>query len=155
MRPKNKILLLAALYALLIPLAQYAYADGERSRGRDDDNHGDRNKYYRYQRYYPSSYYFRKKIYSTQRKGYYYYFDIFPNKTYYYSCEKTTYANNPSYLPVTSIANMASQGVPGAVIISEIERTKSKYKLDTDTITYLQQNGASDQVIDYMLSTAR
>ena len=155
MKLKNKILILGAVCAILISLAQSAYADGKRSRGYDDDHHGDRNKYYRYQRYYPSSYYFRKKIYSSQRRAYYYYFDIFPNKTYYYSCEKTTYASNTNYLPVTSIVNMASQGVPSAVIISEIERTKSKYKLETDTITYLQQKGASDQVIDYMLSTDR
>ncbi|MDO8663157.1 MAG: hypothetical protein Q7K98_08090 [Candidatus Omnitrophota bacterium] len=144
------------VFTLLIFLTQNAYANGGRGRGHGrDDDYGNRKRYYRYQRYYPTSYYYYRKLYFYPHKRYYYYYDVYPGKIYYYNWEKTTSVNNPAYLPVTSIVNMASQGVPSSVIISEIERTKSIYRLDADTLVYLQQNGVGDSVIDYMLSTSR
>ena len=143
----------AAVFTLLILLTQSVYADG--GRGRDDGYHHNRNDYYRYPRYYPRDYYYYRTIYFYPSRRYYYYYDVYPAKISYYGYEKTYGVNNPDYLPITSIANMASQGVPDSVIISEIERTKSKYKLATDTINYLRQNGASNAVIDYMLNTYR
>ncbi len=62
-------------------------------------------------------------------------------------------AVNSSYLPLTQIAAMAAQGTPDAVIINEIQRTRSVYHLNSAIITYLKQNKVSDQVIDYMLQT--
>ncbi|OGX16547.1 MAG: hypothetical protein A2166_01320 [Omnitrophica WOR_2 bacterium RBG_13_41_10] len=64
-------------------------------------------------------------------------------------------ATNPSHIPLTSIANMASQGTPDAVIIDEIQRTKSVYNLNSEIITYLKNNKVSDRVVDYMMSTSQ
>ena len=61
---------------------------------------------------------------------------------------------NAQHIPFTKIAEMGSQGVPGDVIISEIERTKSKYSLTSEIINYLKQDKVDDKVIDYMLKTA-
>ncbi len=150
----TKISLVTAVVSVFLALsAQSTYADGGHDRGRDDDNHRSQGGYYRHTRYYPKDYYYYNKIYFYPKRQYYYYYDVYPEKIYYYNWEKTPSVNNPSYLPVTSIVNMASQGVPESVIISEIERTKSRYKLDSETITYLKQNGVSDAVIDYMLKT--
>ena len=60
---------------------------------------------------------------------------------------------NPSYLPITNIVDMASKGVPDDVIIGEIQRTHSSYHLTSEVITYLKQNRVSDRVINYMLAT--
>jgi len=139
--------MISAVFALLVLLTQSAYADG------DGGYHRSRHDHYRYRRYYPRDYYYYRKIYFYPGRRYYYYYDLYPANVTYYGYEKTYGAGNPDYLPITSIANMASQGVPDSVIISEIERTKSKYKLDTETINYLRQNGAGDAVIDYMLKT--
>lgn len=67
--------------------------------------------------------------------------------------DKKAMAVNPNHVPITKIAEMASQGLPDAVIIDEIQRTKSKYDLNSELITYLKQNKVSDRVIDYMMST--
>lgn len=126
-------------------------------RGQDDDGHSHGNnghrqhKYYKNYHYYPHDYYYYKKIYYFPFKRYYYYYDLYPEKIYYYGDEKGLVAANPNYLPVTSIANMASQGVPDAVIIAEIERTHSVYELNSEIIAYLKQDGVSDRVIDFML----
>jgi uncharacterized protein YcfJ len=69
--------------------------------------------------------------------------------------DKEAVAVNPNHIPLTKIAEMASQGTPDAVIISEIDRTHSVYNLNSEIITYLKQNKVSDRVIDYMLSTAK
>jgi hypothetical protein len=132
----------------------YGYDDSHRGRGRDDhyeDRHyHDHHKDYKHYRRFPSSYYHYKKLYYYPSKRYYYYYDILPEKTHYYSWEKDIVASNPQYLCVTSIANMASQGIPDVVIITEIERTKSTYTLNDDTIVYLRQNDVSDRVIEAM-----
>lgn len=62
---------------------------------------------------------------------------------------------NPGHLPLTKIAEMGSQGVPDSVIIDEIRRTNSAYRLDSETITYLKENKVGDNVIDYMLGVNR
>lgn len=154
MKLTKRNLVMAVVFTLLTLLAQDIYANGGGRRGRDDDYYS-RKRYYRRSRYYPRDYYYQKKIYFYPRKRYYYYYDVYPDKTYYYNWEKAKGVDNPDYLPVTSIANMASQGVPESVIISEIERTKSRYQLDSETISYLKQNGASDTIIDTMLNTNR
>ena len=48
---------------------------------------------------------------------------------------------------------MAAEGIPDGVIIGEINRTKSVYTLNSEVITYLKENGISDRVVDYMLSS--
>jgi len=62
---------------------------------------------------------------------------------------------NPQHIPLTQIAEMAQKGTPDAVIISEIERTHSVYKLNSEIITYLKQNKVGDRVIDCMMSTGK
>ncbi len=64
-------------------------------------------------------------------------------------------AANTNYIPITAIAQMGMQGAPDSVIIGEIQRTNSVYRLDSETINYLKQNKVSDRVIDYMLATGR
>lgn len=68
--------------------------------------------------------------------------------------DKKAMAVNPNHVPLTKIAEMANQGTPDAVIISEIDRTHSVYTLNSEIISYLKQNKASDKVIDYMMNTA-
>ncbi len=58
-----------------------------------------------------------------------------------------------SYLSVDQIIAMSKNGSPDDLIISEIKRTKSTYKLTASTITYLKNNNVSDAVIDFMLQT--
>lgn len=69
--------------------------------------------------------------------------------------DKQALAVNPNHLTLTKVAEMASKGTPDAVIIDEIQRTKSVYNLNSELITYLKQNKVSDKVIDYMLSTGK
>lgn len=133
----------------LIALLHIGYAD---DRGW---HRGRRDKHYKYRRYYPQDYYFRNRIYYSPGRRFYFYFEVYPQMRYYHPGEKDIVVDNPNYLPLTSIANMASQGVPDAVIIAEIEKTRSVYKLNSQIITYLKQNGASDRLIDYMLQTSR
>lgn len=64
-------------------------------------------------------------------------------------------SNNSDHLPITSIVNMAKQGTPDDVIISEIKRTNSRYELTASIIDYLKENNVGNKVIDYMLSTAK
>lgn len=130
-------------------------------RGGNGDSHDDdsgyhrRRRFFKYYRFYPHDYYYQKKIYYFPFKRYYYYYDVYPEKIYYYGQEKDRYAANPNYLSITSIANMASQGVPDDVIIEEIKRTGSVYELTSEIITYLKQNGVGDRVIDVMLETGK
>jgi len=58
---------------------------------------------------------------------------------------------NPAYLTITKIAEMGDQGIPDSVIISEIQRTHSTYKLNSEIIDYLKQHKISSKVIDYMM----
>jgi uncharacterized protein YcfJ len=69
--------------------------------------------------------------------------------------DRAAVAVNPNHIPLTKIAEMGKQGTPDAVIIAEIDRTHSVYKLNSEIITYLKQNKVSDKVIDYMMSTAK
>jgi len=69
--------------------------------------------------------------------------------------DKRAMAVNPDYLTITKIAEMGKQGVPDSVIISEIQRTHSVYSLNSEIITYLQQNKVSNKVIDYMLQRGK
>ncbi len=62
--------------------------------------------------------------------------------------------NNPEYLTLISIAEMGKKGVPDDVIISEMQRTRSRYHLTLEVINYLKENKVGDKVIDYMLSSA-
>jgi 5'-3' exoribonuclease 2 len=68
--------------------------------------------------------------------------------------DRKAMAVNPNHILLTKIAEMASQGTPDAVIISEIDRTHSVYSLNSEIITYLKQNKVSDKVIDHMMATA-
>jgi len=69
--------------------------------------------------------------------------------------DKEAVAVNPNHITLTKVAEMAKSGAPDAVIISEMQRTHSVYELNSEIISYLKQNGVSDKVIDYMMSTAR
>ncbi len=68
--------------------------------------------------------------------------------------DKQAKSQNPSYIPLTRIAEMSKQGTPDDVIISDIQKTNSRYALSSETIKYLQENKVSDRVINYMLETA-
>ena len=68
--------------------------------------------------------------------------------------DKEQEASNPEYLSIVEIVEMKSKGVPDDVIVEEIKRTKSTYKLSAETITYLKNNGVGDKVIDVMLQGA-
>jgi uncharacterized protein YcfJ len=61
---------------------------------------------------------------------------------------------NQNYLSITAIADMAGRGVPDDVIIEEIRRTGSSYRLTSETITYLKKSNVSDRVINYMLASS-
>jgi len=69
--------------------------------------------------------------------------------------DKKAIESNSNHIPLTKIAEMTSQGIPDAVIIDDIKRTKSVYDLNSELITYLKNNKASDRLIDYMLSTRK
>lgn len=69
--------------------------------------------------------------------------------------DREAMAVNPNHLPLTKIAEMGAQGTPDAVIIAEIDRTRSVYSLNSEIITYLKQNKVGDRVIDYMMGTSR
>lgn len=152
-----KIKLPAILLALILIqgslAASGAYAD--RGRGRDSDGSRHHRSYYKSYRYYPQDYYNYRKIYYYPKRIYYHYYDIVPAKIYYYRYERDTAYSNSSYLPITSIANMCSQGIPEEVIIDEIKRTGSTYKLTSESIEYLRQNGAGDGLINFMLGSRK
>jgi hypothetical protein len=131
-------------------LPQSVYANGKGRHGHERSSYHD---YYRHYRYYPKEYYFHNRIYFYPRRRYYFYYEVYPEKRYYHQGERDTAVANPNYLPLTSIVHMASQGVPDAVIIEEIKRTRSVYKLNSEIITYLKQNSVSDEVIDFMMQT--
>jgi len=69
--------------------------------------------------------------------------------------DKAAMAVNPNHIPLTKIAEMGKQKTPDVVIIAEIERTHSTYKLNSEIITYLKQNKVGDRVIDYMMATTK
>lgn len=69
--------------------------------------------------------------------------------------DKNATAVNPNHLSTMQIADMASKKVPDDVIIEEINRTKSKYVLTSEIISYLKNNGVSDKVIDVMMATGK
>ena len=68
--------------------------------------------------------------------------------------DRRALATNPEHITIIKIAEMGRQGVPGSVIIGEIQRTHSVYHLNSETINYLKDNNVDDSVIDYMLLTA-
>ncbi len=145
MRLKSFLAAISLVFLCSIVLLQSAYAEDRHGRGHDG------SRYYRHERFYPRDYFFYRKLFCYPENRFYYYYDVYPEKRYYYSEEKDIYPTNPDYLPLTSIANMGSQGVPDIVIIDEIKRTRSTYKLNSEIITYLRQNGVTDRVIDFML----
>lgn len=61
--------------------------------------------------------------------------------------------DNPNYITIAGIVDMAAKGMPDDVIIEEIKRTKSVYHLSAETIGYLKNNKVSNKVVDYMLAT--
>ena len=69
--------------------------------------------------------------------------------------DKRQVSMNAQHIPLQKIAEMGKEGLPGDVIISEIQRTKSKYQLTAEIINYLKSNNVPDKVIDYMLTTAK
>lgn len=68
--------------------------------------------------------------------------------------DRKALAVNSNHITLIKIAEMSLQGVPDSVIISEIQRTRSRYDLNSELITYLKNNKVSDRVIDYMLQVA-
>lgn len=148
MRIKIHLILIALI--LMQGFIAVSGASADRGRGRDDRSHH-RRSHYRHYRYYPQDYYYYKRFYYYPKRIYYHYYDLVPARIYYYQYEKDTAYSNPAYLPITSIANMCSQGIPEEVIIEEIKRSGSVYKLSSETILYLKQNGAQDRLINFML----
>lgn len=101
-------------------------------------------------RSFPKAYFYFGRTYYPSRV---YHYSVYP--VTYYSEDRRANQVNPAFLPVTEIAKMASQGLPDAVIISEIDRTRSSYILSSEIIEYLKQNKVSGLVIDYMLATRK
>ncbi len=167
MKRKISVYLVGIVFVFLCSLISLpgTYANGGRSerghgehdRGRDEHKRHSTSypHYYRSHRHYPDSFFFYRRFYYYPRRRYYYFYDYYPEKRYYYESERSIYPSNPEYLSITSIANMGSQGVPEAVIIEEIKRTGSVYKLTSEIITYLKHNNVSDAVIDVMLETSK
>lgn len=162
MRIKKHMHVIGILVALIFSLISLpgAYADDYsrgRGRGHDRDDRGYRggHDYYRSHRYYPRNFFFYRRYFYLPQRRYYFFYDYYPEKRYYYESERNIYPSRPEYLPITSIANMASQGVPDSVIIDEIRRTGSVYKLSMESITYLKHNNVSDSVIDVMIDSSR
>ena len=141
---------ISLILAQCFVLGQSAYANGGSGRGR-----GSHRSYYKSYHYYPKDLYYHHKVYYYPQRKYYYYYDLYPQKRYYYEAEREYVPANPQYLSIVSVANMAAQGVPDEVIIAEIQRTNSSYRLSSETIEYLRQNGASDELINFMLGTSR
>ena len=150
---KNKALAVMIAAACTVSLFSHVNSYARHEEREHPGRH--EQKYYRHPRHYPSDFYFYKRVYFYPQRRYYFYYDLYPEQVSYYEVEKDTPAVNSNYLPITSIANMASQGLPDAVIIDEIKKTNSVYKLNSEIITYLKQNGASDQLIDFMLETSK
>jgi len=69
--------------------------------------------------------------------------------------DKEAMAVNPNHIPLTKIAEMASNGTPNDIIISEIDRTHSVYQLTSEIIAYLKQHKVSDKVIDHMMARGK
>ena len=67
--------------------------------------------------------------------------------------EKRSYSA-ANYIPVTEIVEMSQGGVPDSTIMSEINRSRSQFDMTLDTINYLQNNGVSGEVIDYMIEVS-
>ena len=67
--------------------------------------------------------------------------------------DKKQQESNPQHITVIEIAEMGKKGIPDDVIISEIDRTRSKYELTSEVISYLKENGISDKVINHMMAT--
>jgi len=67
--------------------------------------------------------------------------------------DKNAKAVNAAHVSVVEVAQMATDGVPDDVIISELQRTDSKYQLTSEIINYLKGKGVGDSVINYMLAT--
>lgn len=142
MKVRYVICAIAASF-LLFSYSQEALANGHGRQERDYHRKFKRDRGYHFY-HYPGKRYF---IF----RGVYYYYPRRYQCAYDYQASKY----NQNYLPITVIVNMAAHGVPDAVIIEEIRRTHSTYRLDSETITYLKDNKVSDRVIDYMLQTAK
>jgi len=57
---------------------------------------------------------------------------------------------NPNQLSIQQIVDMAKQGIHESVIIDKIHLTNSKFMLTVDEITYLKQQGVSQNTINAM-----
>jgi uncharacterized protein YcfJ len=64
-------------------------------------------------------------------------------------------ANNPNHLAMSTIVTMSQQGADDQTIINEIKSTSSVYYLNAEAIDYLRNNGVSNAVINYMISTGQ
>jgi hypothetical protein len=140
MRLKITAALLIAMHVSFVSGVVITYARGDRDEG------------YHHRR--GHEFHYRIGIFYLPRERYYYY-DYYPQTVYYYPSDDAAFTVNRNYLAIPVIAQMASQGVPDEVIISEIQRTGSIYHLTSEIITYLKQSKVSDKVIDFMLHTAR
>lgn len=57
---------------------------------------------------------------------------------------------NPNQISLQQIVDLSQQGVDENVIIDKIRLTNSRYSLDQADISYLQQKGVSQKVVDVM-----
>lgn len=140
---KKYLIISAFILSSIMLLFDYAQADVRA--------YGSRN--YRHpgsHRNFPKAYFYFGRAYYPSRV---YHYNVYP--VIYYPEDSRVNRVNPAFLPVTEIAKMASQGVPDAIIISEIDRTRSSYILSSEIIGFLKQNKVSDAVIDYMLLTRK
>ena len=68
--------------------------------------------------------------------------------------EKSTVATPEllEHIPIMKIVEMTEQGVPSEVIIDQFKTSGSSYKLDAETIKYLEDKKVDPKVITYMVS---
>lgn len=92
-------------------------------------------------RYYSPYYFYPHRLYQRSYR----------HETY----KRPVYSYNANSLSLTAIVDMSVRGVADEVIIDEIRRTRSIFKLNAEVIDYLKANHVSDRIIDYMLANSR
>lgn len=139
---KTRILGITILASVLI-LTQGGVAFAQHHGGRHE---GHRSRSHTFVTFGLSAPYYYGDYYYAPYRGYY--------APYYYE-PPVYYQRTGVSLSISDIIDMSIKGVPDDVIIDEIRRTGSVFRLTAQTIDYLKQKGVTDRVIDYMLDTYR
>ncbi|MDD3375477.1 MAG: glycine zipper domain-containing protein [Candidatus Omnitrophica bacterium] len=68
------------------------------------------------------------------------------------SAQQPTEKTESGRIPIMKIVDLTEQGVPAEVIVDELKSSGSSYKIDAETIKYLEDKGVDQRVITYMVS---